>query len=135
SISPGCAKGRSPPLSRSHNTERAGAAASALANREFIPIELVGQDRQRVEFDAFLVQRLGLVRRGLTVDRAVLDLAVVDLARLLRETRADIVGVPGDVLAQLFELLAQLAFLRRHDRDRRLAGRGERYRQWRRRLT
>ena len=77
-----------------------------------------------MEFDAFLVQRLGFVPRSFAIDRAVLDLAVVDLARLFRKAGADIVRILGDVLAQLLELLAQLAFLRLHDRDRRLAGCG-----------
>ena len=65
-----------------------------------------------MEFDAFLGQRLGVVGRRLAVDRAVLDLAVMHLARLLGEFRADIVGVFRQVIAQLLELGAQLAFLR-----------------------
>ena len=54
-----------------------------------------------MKFDAFFVQFSGLVRRGLAVDRAVLDLAVMDLARLLGKTRADVIGVLGDVLRSL----------------------------------
>jgi hypothetical protein len=89
STSPACARGRS--VTRPTTYHR-----GSIANRS---IEFVGQDRQRKEFDAFLVQRFGLVRRGFTIDRAVLDLAVVDLTRLLRETGAHIIRVPGDVLA------------------------------------
>ena len=58
-----------------------------------------------MKFDAFLVQLLGLVGRGFAVDRAVLDLAVMDLARLFGEFLADIIGVLGDVVAQFLELL------------------------------
>ncbi len=58
-------------------------------------VALVGQHRQRVELDAFLVQLLGLLRRGLAVDRAVLDLAVMHLARFFGKFLADIVGVLG----------------------------------------
>ena len=90
-------------------------------------IALVGQHRQRMKLDAFLVQLLGILRRGLAVDRAVLDLAVVHLARLLGKFLPDIVGVLGQVLAQLLELLAELALLRRHHGDRRgRIGRGAR---------
>src|SRR5262249_36000113 len=82
-------------------------------------IKLVRQDRQRSKRDAFLVQFLGLFGRRFAVDRAVLDFAVMDLARLLGKARPDIVRVLDDMLAQLFELLAQLVFDRRHHRDRR----------------
>src|ERR1043165_5246785 len=58
-------------------------------------VPLVRQDRQRMEFDAFLVQRLGFLGRGLAVDRAVLDLAVVHLARFLGKFRADMVCILG----------------------------------------
>src|SRR5260370_37705346 len=83
-------------------------------------IPLVRQHRQGMDLDPFLVQLSRLVGRGLAVDRAVVDLAVVHLAGLLGKFRPDIVGVPGQVLAQLLELLAQLAFPRRHHGDRRL---------------
>ncbi len=58
-------------------------------------------------------------RRGFAVDRAVLDLAVVHLARFFGKFLADIVGVLGEVVAQFLELGAELALLRRHHRDRR----------------
>src|SRR5579862_1134991 len=90
-------------------------------------ILIVRQDRQRMKLDPLLVQRLGLVGRGFAVDRAVLGLAVMDLARLFGEFWADVVGVLGDVVAQFLELLPQLALLRRHDGDGRL-----RLRRWRR---
>src|SRR5271168_1237251 len=44
----------------------------------------------------------------------------MDFARLLGKPRPDIVGVLGDVVAQLFELFAQFAFRRRHDGNRRI---------------
>ncbi len=47
---------------------------------------VVRQNRQRVKLDALLVQFLGFLGRGFAVDRAVLGLAVMDLARLFRET-------------------------------------------------
>src|SRR5207302_11223023 len=57
---------------------------------------------------------------GLAVDRAVVDVAVVHLARFFGEFLSDIVGVLGEVLAQLLELCAELALLRGHEGDRRL---------------
>src|ERR1700722_4204836 len=45
----------------------------------------------------------------------MLDLAVMDLARLLGKALPNIIRVLGDVVAQLFELFSQLAFRRRHD--------------------
>ena len=84
-------------------------------------VPLVRQHRQRMELDAFLVQFLGLLRRGLAVDRAVLDLAVVHLARFFGKFLADIVGILGEVVAQFLELRAELALLRRHHGDRRVA--------------
>src|SRR5262245_51477516 len=76
-----------------------------------VSVPLVRQHRQRVELDAFLVQRLGVVRGGFAVDRAVLDLAVVHLAGLFGELLANVVGVRRQVLAQLLELGAELALL------------------------
>ena len=86
---------------------------SATPGNEPRLIALVRQHRQRVELDPLLVQLPGLLGRGLAVDRAVLDLAVVHLARLLGKLRPDIVGALGEVLAQFLQLLAELAFLRR----------------------
>src|SRR5439155_7114721 len=64
-------------------------------------IPLVRQHRQGMEFDSLLVQLLGVLRRGLAVDRAVVDVAVVHLARFFGKFLADIVGILGEVLAQL----------------------------------
>src|SRR5262245_45971865 len=109
-------------------------ACAAFAQRSRHSVALVGQHRQRMKLDAFLVQLLGVLRRGLAVDRAVLDLAVMHLARLLGKFLPDIVGVLGQVLAQLLELLAELALLRRHHGDRcRRFGRGHGGRNLRRR--
>src|ERR1043165_2794622 len=82
-------------------------------------VPLLGQHRQGMKLDAFLVQLLGVLRRSLAVDRAMLDLAVMHLARDLGKFLPDIVGVRGQVIAQLLELLAKLALLRRDHRDRR----------------
>src|SRR6266851_3137222 len=89
-------------------------------------IALVGQDRQRVELDAFLDELGGIGARCLAVDRAMLDLAVMHLSRFLGKFLADVIGVLDDVVAQLLELGAQLAFLRRQHRDGHpwLRGRG-----------
>jgi len=46
----------------------------------------------------------------------------MDLSRLFGKARADVIGVFGDVVAQLLELLPQLALVRRHDGDRRFGG-------------
>src|SRR3954466_12486728 len=55
-----------------------GGHASALPTlRKLIPV--VRQHRQRRDFDALVDQRAGLVRRGLAVDRAMLDIAVMHL--------------------------------------------------------
>src|SRR6266480_4035106 len=60
-------------------------------------VPLVRQDGQRVKLDPLLVQLLGLVRRGLAVDRTVLDLAVVHLARLFRKSPPNIIGVSDEM--------------------------------------
>src|SRR5262245_25837470 len=82
-------------------------------------VPLVRQHGQRVKLDSFLMQLLGLVRRGLAVDRAVLDLAVVHLARLFGKSPPNIIGVSDEMLAQFLQLAAELALLRRHYGDRR----------------
>ncbi len=46
-------------------------------------ISILGEHRQRREFDAFVVQFFRLLRRGDAVDRAVLSLAVVNFAGFL----------------------------------------------------
>src|SRR5579883_3510580 len=78
-----------------------------------VSVSLVRQHRQRVELDAFLVQLLRLLGRGFAVDRAVLDLAVVHFARSLGKLAADVLGVLGEMVAQLPQLATQLALLRR----------------------
>src|SRR5262249_48404849 len=75
-------------------------------------VALVGQHGQRVKLDPFLVQLFGLIGSGLTIDRAVLDLAVMHLARLFGKFLADIVGILCEVVAQLLQLRAKLAALR-----------------------
>src|SRR5450759_4228960 len=75
-----------------------------LARLNSVP--LVRQNRQRMEFDAFLGQRLGFLWRSLAIDRAVLGFAVMHLARFLGKFRPDMVGILGEVLAQFLELAA-----------------------------
>src|SRR6516164_4211929 len=65
------------------------------------------------------MQLLGLVRRGLAVNRAALDLAVVHLARLFGESPPNIIGVSDEMFAQFLQLTADLALLRRHHGDGR----------------
>src|SRR6516165_4549935 len=96
-----------------------------------LSVPLVRQHGQRVKLDSFLMQLLGLVRRGLAVDRAVLDLAVVHLARLFGKSPPNIIGVSDEMFAQFLQLPAELALLRRHHGDRR---RNIRLRRFRRRL-
>src|SRR5882757_1979934 len=81
-------------------------------------VPVVRQHRQRGDFDAFVDQGAGFVGRGLAIDRAVLDIAVMHLAGFVGEALADIVGVPGDVIAQFLQLGAQLALLRHQQRCR-----------------
>src|SRR5262245_38040345 len=81
-------------------------------------VPLVRQHGQRVKLDPLLVQLLGLVRRGLAVDRAVLDLAVVHLARLFGKSPPNIIGVFDEMFAQFLQFPAELALLRRHHGDR-----------------
>src|SRR5262249_48183799 len=52
-------------------------------------------------------------------DRAVLDLAVVHLARLFGKSPPNIIGVSDEMFAQFLQLAAELALLRRHHGDRR----------------
>src|SRR4051812_39607952 len=86
-----------------------------------------------MEFDALFEHVLGILRRSLAIDRAVLLLAVVHLARLFGELAADVLGVLGQVLAQFLQLGAELALLRRHHSHRCLAlGRSRRRLRWRR---
>src|SRR4030081_3029502 len=70
-------------------------------------IALVRQPRQRMEFDALLVEVLGFLGRRFAEDRAVLDLAVMHLARFLGEFAADILRIPGEVVAQFLQLAAE----------------------------
>src|SRR5262249_24619967 len=79
-----------------------------------------------MKLDALVGKLLGLLGRGLAVDRAMLDLAVVHLARFLGKLLSDIVGVLHEVVAELLELLAKLALRRRHHRDRRGSARRRR---------
>src|SRR4029077_19209838 len=81
-------------------------------------VSFLRQNRQRMKFDALLGQRLGVFGRGLAIDRAVLGLAVMHLARFLGEFRPDMVGILGEMVTQLLELAAQFLLLRRDHRDR-----------------
>src|SRR5215203_3493472 len=74
-----------------------------------------------MQLDAFIEQLLRLLGRGLAVDRTVLGLPVVHLARFLGELAADVLGVFGEVVAQFLEFGAEFALLRRHHCDRSLA--------------
>src|SRR5262249_12091474 len=62
-------------------------------------VPLVRQHGQRVKLDSFLMQLLGLVRRGLPVNRAALELAVVHLARLFGKSPTNIIGVFDEMFA------------------------------------
>lgn len=76
-------------------------------------IVIVRKYWQRVEFDAFLRKRFRLLRGCDPINRTGFDLAVMHLARFLRESRPDIDGVAGEVFAQLLELGTELSLLRR----------------------
>src|SRR5580704_14392070 len=76
-------------------------------------IAFVGQHRKRGKLDTFLVQFLGLLGRGNTVDRPVVGFAIVHLAGLLGKSRADILGIADKVVAQILKLAAELLLLRR----------------------
>src|SRR5262249_36139449 len=78
--------------------------------------------RQWRYLDAFIDQRPRFLRRCLAVDRAMLDIAVVHLARLGGKALADIVRVTDDVIAQFLQFRAQLPLLRHHE-PRRAGGR------------
>jgi uncharacterized membrane protein len=96
---------------------------------------VVRQDRQGMKFDALFVQLFCFIRRCFAVDRAMLGLAIMDLARLFGEAWPDIARVFGNVIAKFFELVPQLALGAGHHRDRRFR-RNWRHRsglQWRRR--
>mgnify|MGYP000538847434 CR=1 FL=1 len=74
------------------------------------------------DLDALVGQRFGLFGRGLAVDRALFDVATMDLADLVGESGADIVAAFLDFGAQPLEHAAKL---RRHARvGRRLHGGG-----------
>ena len=73
-----------------------------------------------MKFDPLFVQLLRFFWRSFAVNRAVLGLAIVNLARFLRKSGADLVRILGDVVAQFFELVPQLALRGRHHGDRRL---------------
>src|SRR3974390_1008951 len=94
---------------------RSNPAAIGVALAAWIAsIPVVRQHRQRRDFDAFVDQAAGLLRRGLTVDRTMFDVAIMHLAGFAGKALADIVGVLDDMIAQLLELGAQLALLRHH---------------------
>ena len=99
--------------------EKLAASLTVAPSQRRVLIPLFRQHGQRMKLDAFLVQFLGVLRRRLAVDRAMLGLAVVHLARFFRKLLADIVGVRREVIAQLFQLGAEFLLLRRDHRDRR----------------
>src|SRR5262249_11138187 len=66
-----------------------------LVGRWSVPF--VRQHGQRVKLDSFLMQLLGLVRRGLAVNRAALDLAVVHLASLFGKSPPNIIGISDEM--------------------------------------
>src|SRR5271165_806116 len=67
-------------------------------------VPIFRQHREGGDLDAFVDQRARLFRRGVAVDRSVLDLAIMHLARFVGEALADIVGVLDDVVAQFLQL-------------------------------
>src|SRR5262249_60508221 len=83
--------------------------SGGLAATRSVP--LVRQHGQRVKLDSFLMQLLGLVRRGLAVNRAELDLAVVHLARLFGKFPPNIIGVSDEMFAQFLQLAAELVLM------------------------
>src|SRR6185436_19346526 len=56
-------------------------------------VRFLGQPGQRHDLDALLNQGTSLVGRGGTADGALLDLSIVDLARLLREAAAHVLRI------------------------------------------
>ena len=64
-----------------------------------------------MEFDAFLGELCRFLGSSHTVDRAVIDFPIMHFACFLGELRADIVGVLGEMVAQLLELGSELLFL------------------------
>ena len=75
-------------------------------------VPLVRQNRQGMEFDAFLGEFFRFLRRSDTIDRAVLDFSVVHFPRFLGKFPANVVGVLGEVVAQFLELGAKFLLLR-----------------------
>src|SRR3954463_3171785 len=67
-----------------------------------------------MKLDALLVQLFCLIGRGFTGNRAALPLTLTHFARVFGKFLAHIIGILGEVLAQLLELLAKLPFLRRY---------------------
>src|SRR6478752_6100508 len=82
-------------------------------------VPLIRQRRERVEFDAFFGKFCCFLGSSHTVDRAVIDFPIVHLACFLGELRADIVGILGEMVAQLLELGPELLFLWRNHCHRR----------------
>src|ERR1700679_1326356 len=118
---------------RSPNSVVANKAARARAGRDpesksashfcWIALVRVAEIRRRWRHvDAFLDEFARFFRRGFAVDVALFGFAVVNLARLFRETRGDIVGVVLDVFAYARHELAHLAeFVRRRNGRRAFA--------------
>src|SRR4029078_3825232 len=80
-------------------------------------VPLVRQNRQGMEFDAFLGELFRFLRRSDTIDRAVLGFSIVHFARLLGAFRTNIVVILGEVVVQFLELGAKLLLLRRYHCD------------------
>src|SRR5688572_28629244 len=62
---------------------------------------LTGEPGDLADLDPLVAQLLGLLRAGVAIDAALVDLAVVHLAGFLREARPDMVEVLLNVLLDL----------------------------------
>src|SRR5690606_26751713 len=109
-----CCHDRLPSEDHAPQHARAGSRSSAVVAR---------QPGNTVDLYPFIPQAARLVRRGLAVNVAMLGLAIVDLARHLREARPDIVAILFDMAPQLAQRLDDTRALRQRRIVRDLRGR------------
>src|SRR5690625_1393013 len=98
--------GRAPRHRDGHDLKTVGQIAGEFRRSGlWISIVATAEEWKRRDGDAFLGQRLGLVRRGLAPDGALIALAKMDAPRLIGKAAPDIIGLGREIAAKLGQSL------------------------------